>query len=137
VGDRYVPAVANGRFYECTAAGTSAGSPPTFHTDRTSFADGTATFLDMGNVAGYDESGIAFTITQGGIPIDPATAQVDLVTSPETEANGLFTISEDLQAATIESLVGAGITLEAADLFDLSLLAEVYAENPDLIDYQA
>lgn len=66
-----------------------------------------------------------------------ATAQVDLVTSPETEANGLFTISEELQAATIESLVGAGITLEAADLFDLSLLAEVYAENPDLIDYQA
>ena len=37
--------------------------------------------------------------------------------------------------ATIKSLAGAGITLEASDLFDLSLLAEVYEENPDLIAY--
>ncbi|MGQ3200884.1 ABC transporter substrate-binding protein, partial [Microbacterium aurantiacum] len=58
-------------------------------------------------------------------------AQNELVVSEETEANGLFTISEELQALTIESLAGAGIELEAADLFDLSLLAEVYEENPD------
>lgn len=62
-------------------------------------------------------------------------AQNELVVSEETEANGLFTISEELQALTIESLAGAGIELEAADLFDLSLLAEVYEENPDLLDY--
>ena len=54
----------------------------------------------------------------------------------ETLENGLFTISDDLQAATIESLAGAGIELTAADLFDLSLLAEVYEENPDLVDFQ-
>lgn len=66
-----------------------------------------------------------------------AVAQAELlVVSDETAENGLFTISEDLQAATIESLAGAGIELEAADLFDLSLLDEVYEENPDLIDYE-
>ena len=65
-----------------------------------------------------------------------ATVQAEqLVVSDETAENGLFTISEDLQKETIKSLAGAGITLEAADLFDLSLLAEVYEENPDLIAY--
>jgi len=65
-----------------------------------------------------------------------ATVQAEqLVVSDETAENGLFTISEDLQKETIKSLAGAGITLEAADLFDLSLLAEVYEENPDQIAY--
>jgi ABC-type nitrate/sulfonate/bicarbonate transport system substrate-binding protein len=62
-------------------------------------------------------------------------AQNELVTSPETEENGLFTISEELQEMTIASLVGAGIDIDAGALFDLSLLAEVYTDNPDLIDY--
>ncbi|WOF22432.1 ABC transporter substrate-binding protein [Microbacterium betulae] len=56
----------------------------------------------------------------------------ELVVTEETEANGLFTISEELQAETVESLARAGIELEVSDLFDLSLLEEVYAENPDL-----
>ncbi|SDG46080.1 ABC transporter substrate-binding protein [Microbacterium pygmaeum] len=65
-----------------------------------------------------------------------AKAQAELlVVSDETVENGLFTISEDLQASTIKSLAGAGITLEASDLFDLSLLEEVYEENPDLVAY--
>jgi ABC-type nitrate/sulfonate/bicarbonate transport system substrate-binding protein len=65
-----------------------------------------------------------------------ATEQAEaLVVSDETAENGLFTISDALQEATIKSLAGAGITLEASDLFDLSLLAEVYEENPDLIAY--
>ncbi|MDX2376307.1 ABC transporter substrate-binding protein [Microbacterium sp. LRZ72] len=62
-------------------------------------------------------------------------AQNELIVSDETAENGLFTISDELQAATIESLAGAGIEIEASQLFDLSLLAEVYEENPDLIDY--
>jgi ABC-type nitrate/sulfonate/bicarbonate transport system substrate-binding protein len=75
------------------------------------------------------------------LDLDPAKtlagseAQNDLVTSPETEENGLFTISEELQEMTIASLVGAGIDIDAATLFDLSLLAEVYGENPELIAY--
>ena len=62
-------------------------------------------------------------------------ANDQLITSPDTEANGLFTISEQLQEETIESLAGAGVDVTAEELFDLSLLAEVYEENPDLVDY--
>jgi ABC-type nitrate/sulfonate/bicarbonate transport system substrate-binding protein len=75
------------------------------------------------------------------LDLDPAKtlagseAQNELVVSDETVENGLFTISEALQELTIESLAGAGIELSADDLFDLSLLAEVYEENPDLVAY--
>lgn len=50
VGDAYVPAVSNDHWYLCTEAGTSDAAPPTFPTDGTSFADGTATFVDMGAI---------------------------------------------------------------------------------------
>lgn len=69
-GDRYTPAVSNGRFYECTVGGISAGSPPTFTTNRTTFADGAATFIDMGDVDDYSENGITFDITKGGIDFE-------------------------------------------------------------------
>ncbi|WP_084127455.1 ABC transporter substrate-binding protein [Demequina sp. NBRC 110054] len=59
----------------------------------------------------------------------------DLVVSDETVANGLFTISDALQEETLASLAGAGIDLTAEDLFDMSLLDEVYAEYPELIAY--
>jgi ABC-type nitrate/sulfonate/bicarbonate transport system substrate-binding protein len=89
------------------------------------------------------QAGADLAINEYGsdLDLDPAKtlagaeAQNELVVSDETEENGLFTISEDLQETTIESLAGAGITLEASDLFDLSLLTEVYEENPDLIAY--
>jgi ABC-type nitrate/sulfonate/bicarbonate transport system substrate-binding protein len=63
------------------------------------------------------------------------TADDELITSDETAANGLFTISEQLQKETVESLANAGIDVTVDDLFDLSLLQEVYEENPDLVDY--
>ena len=63
-----------------------------------------------------------------------ATAQAELlVVSDETVENGLFTISADLQEQTLASLATSGYALTAADLFDLTLLDEVYAENPDLV----
>jgi len=62
-------------------------------------------------------------------------ASENLVVSADTEEHGLFWITDELQQATIDSLAGAGITLSADDLFDLSLLQEVYEENPDLIAY--
>lgn len=58
-----------------------------------------------------------------------------LVVSDETAKNGLFTISDALQRSTIKSLAGAGITLTAKDLFDLSLLDEVYKAHPELVKY--
>lgn len=65
-----------------------------------------------------------------------AVAQAELlVVSDDTVANGLFTISDDLQAETIASLANAGLTVKASDLFDLSLLAEVYKEHPELVKY--
>ncbi|GAA1704083.1 ABC transporter substrate-binding protein [Microbacterium sediminicola] len=84
---------------------------------------------------------LAYEVYGADLGLDPALseegsfAQVDLIVTDETLANGLFTISDELQEATIASLAGAGIVLTAADLFDLTLLNEVYAENPDLIDF--
>jgi ABC-type nitrate/sulfonate/bicarbonate transport system substrate-binding protein len=64
-------------------------------------------------------------------------ADDELITSDETRENGLFTISEKLQNETVKSLADAGIDVTVDQLFDLSLLAEVYEENPDLMDYAA
>lgn len=55
-----------------------------------------------------------------------------LVVSEETAANGLFTISEALMEENLSILKLAGYDLAAEDVFDLSLLAEVYEENPEL-----
>ena len=62
-------------------------------------------------------------------------ANDSLITSADTTANGLFTVSQDLQDETIKSLAGAGIDVKASDLFDMSLLAAVYKDNPDLVKY--
>ncbi|MFC5930055.1 ABC transporter substrate-binding protein [Cryobacterium melibiosiphilum] len=75
-----------------------------------------------------------------GLTIEKETLQAeiqaaDLVVSEETAENGLFTISSDLQDESISTLAAAGITVTADQLFDLSLLAEVYDENPELLDY--
>ncbi|MCU1407518.1 MAG: hypothetical protein JWQ43_3821 [Glaciihabitans sp.] len=59
----------------------------------------------------------------------------DLVVSADTEENGLFTISDELQQQSIDTLAAAGVDVTAEQLFDLSLLDEVYEENPELIDY--
>jgi ABC-type nitrate/sulfonate/bicarbonate transport system substrate-binding protein len=65
-----------------------------------------------------------------------AKAQAELlVVSDDTVKNGLFTITDSLMAETISSLANAGLTVKASDLFDLSLLSEVYAEHPELIKY--
>jgi len=65
-----------------------------------------------------------------------AVAQAEqLVVSDDTVANGLFTISDELQKETIASLKAAGIEVSADDLFDMSLLAEVYKEHPELVAY--
>ncbi len=50
-GQIYKPATPNDHIYVCTVAGTSAGTPPTFTTNGTTFTDGTATFLDLGDVS--------------------------------------------------------------------------------------
>ena len=66
---------------------------------------------------------------------DGLAAEMELISTPETEENGLFTISDDLKAETIASLSAAGWDVAEDDLFDTSLIDEIYEENPDLLDY--
>ncbi|THG30929.1 ABC transporter substrate-binding protein [Naasia lichenicola] len=81
---------------------------------------------DYGKDLGLDETN----------SIAGATAQAeDLVVSDDTVANGLFTITDTLQQETVDSLAKAGIDVSVDDLFDMSLLDEVYKENPDLVAY--
>jgi ABC-type nitrate/sulfonate/bicarbonate transport system substrate-binding protein len=63
---------------------------------------------------------------------EQATAQNELVSTAETKTNGLFTISDAAVAANLKSLGSMGITVTADQLFDLSLVKEVYAENASL-----
>ncbi|WP_309067654.1 ABC transporter substrate-binding protein [Microbacterium sp.] len=76
-----------------------------------------------------------------GTDLDPVKtleamhAQAELISTPDTEEHGLFSVTEEMQQATVDSLAGAGISVEASQIFDLSLLEEVYAENPELVDY--
>lgn len=59
-----------------------------------------------------------------------------LISTPETEKNGLFTISEELQQQTVDSLAAAGWEVSVEDLFDTSIIDEIYEENPELKAYQ-
>jgi ABC-type nitrate/sulfonate/bicarbonate transport system substrate-binding protein len=58
--------------------------------------------------------------------------QNTLVLTPETSANGLCTISEALQTQIIDALALVDIPIDADTLFDMSVIEEIYAENPDL-----
>ncbi|TQL03204.1 ABC transporter substrate-binding protein [Cellulomonas sp. SLBN-39] len=67
--------------------------------------------------------------------IQQATIQAEtLVVTEETEANGLFTISDELIEQNIATLAAAGIEVEAEDLFDMSLLTELLEEQPELAE---
>jgi ABC-type nitrate/sulfonate/bicarbonate transport system substrate-binding protein len=87
----------------------------------------------------YDAATAAGDLTFG--PLDPEKtalaleAEKLLISTEETEANGLFTISDELKAQTIASLEASGWTLTADQLFDTSIIEEIYAENPDLKAY--
>ncbi len=87
----------------------------------------------------YNESAAAGDLTFG--ELDPAKvaagieAQAKLISTEETEANGLFTISDDLKTQTLASLKASGWELTADQLFDTTIIDEIYAENPDLVKY--
>jgi ABC-type nitrate/sulfonate/bicarbonate transport system substrate-binding protein len=103
------------------------------HAEILGWADAVADPAIGANLA-VDEYGADLGLTLEG-SLASATAQAELlVVSDETAENGLFTISDDLQEQTIASLSDAGYDLDVADLFDLSLLDELYEENPELVD---
>jgi ABC-type nitrate/sulfonate/bicarbonate transport system substrate-binding protein len=90
---------------------------------------------EAGAKLALEEYGADLGLVEANSIAGSTIASEDLVVSDETVENGLFTISDDLQTQTIATLKGAGIEVSADDLFDMSLLAEVYEENPDLIAY--
>jgi hypothetical protein len=55
-----------------------------------------------------------------------------VILTEDTAANGLFTISDELLSENIDTLALAGIDITQDKLFDMSVLSEVYDENPDL-----
>jgi ABC-type nitrate/sulfonate/bicarbonate transport system substrate-binding protein len=59
-------------------------------------------------------------------------AQNALILTDDTKANGLFTITDSLVDKSIATMKLGGIDITKDKLFDLSLIKEVYAENPDL-----
>ena len=55
-----------------------------------------------------------------------------VILTDETYANGLFTISDELLSDNMATLALAGIDIEQDKLFDMSIIEEVYEENPEL-----
>ncbi len=65
--------------------------------------------------------------------LEQLKAQNELVATADTKTNGIFTLTDDFVAKIIASLGALSITIAAEELFDLSLVKEIYAENPSLI----
>ena len=61
-----------------------------------------------------------------------STAQNALVANADTKANGLFTVSDKLLGQSMSTLALGGSTVTAKQLFDLSLLTELYAGDASL-----
>nr|WP_026239938.1 ABC transporter substrate-binding protein [Parafrankia discariae] len=55
-----------------------------------------------------------------------------LILTADTKANGLFTVTDKLVEENIETLGIAGVSITAEELFDLSIIKELYQEKPDL-----
>lgn len=91
----------------------------------------------------YDEAASAGGLESDFGSLDPVKtgrgleAQAALISTDETLANGLFTISDELQQQTVASLAAAGWEVTVEELFDTTIIDEIYAENPDLKKYTA
>jgi ABC-type nitrate/sulfonate/bicarbonate transport system substrate-binding protein len=62
-------------------------------------------------------------------------AEKALISTTDTEANGLFTITPELQQQTVDSLAAAGWEVSVEDLFDTSIIDGIYEDHPELKDY--
>jgi ABC-type nitrate/sulfonate/bicarbonate transport system substrate-binding protein len=59
-------------------------------------------------------------------------AQNELIFTSDTKTNGLFTITDKLVDETMATLKLAGINITKDKLFDLSIISEIYKDNPKL-----
>jgi len=55
-----------------------------------------------------------------------------LIVTDDTNANGLFTMTDQVIANDLKSLAAMGYQIDAKQLYDLSLITEVYREHPEL-----
>lgn len=62
-----------------------------------------------------------------------AELQTDYVYPESIRETGLFLLTPDQIDANIEAIGYAGVDIDAEDLFDMSLLEEIYEENPELL----
>jgi ABC-type nitrate/sulfonate/bicarbonate transport system substrate-binding protein len=59
-------------------------------------------------------------------------AQNSIIATDDTKANGLFTITDELVDKTMQTLALGGVSITKDQLFDLSVIKEVYAADPSL-----
>lgn len=59
-------------------------------------------------------------------------SQNQLILTPDTQKNGIFTLTDALIEDSIKTLAIGGINITPAKLFDMSLINEVYEEDPSL-----
>ncbi|WP_298226303.1 ABC transporter substrate-binding protein [Gryllotalpicola sp.] len=62
-----------------------------------------------------------------------AAAQNRLILTDDVNENGLLAMTRELVDASVETLAAMGTTVAAGDLFDLSLLEELYLDHPELV----
>ena len=100
----------------------------------------------IGDIKGWTESvkdpalgaKLAATVYGKDLGLDEAEqklesqAQNTVVQTADTKANGLFTITDEQIDETIKTLALGGLTITAKQLFDLSVLKEVYQADPSL-----
>jgi ABC-type nitrate/sulfonate/bicarbonate transport system substrate-binding protein len=60
-------------------------------------------------------------------------AENKLILNSDTTKNGLFTCTDTLIEANLKTLAIGGLKLTSSQLFNLSLLEEIYQEHPELI----
>jgi len=59
-------------------------------------------------------------------------AEIALMKTPYTEKNGILTVTDALQKDTVKTLALSGVHTTQSDLFDMSLLNDIYREHPEL-----
>jgi ABC-type nitrate/sulfonate/bicarbonate transport system substrate-binding protein len=60
-------------------------------------------------------------------------AQNKLILDDRTKTEGIFTVPQSMIDATVATLAIGGVDIAGDKLFDMSVLTEVYQENPDLM----
>jgi ABC-type nitrate/sulfonate/bicarbonate transport system substrate-binding protein len=65
--------------------------------------------------------------------VEQSKAQNKLILDSRTKTEGIFTVPTNMIDATVKTINESGTTITADKLFDMSVLTEVYNENPDLM----